>query len=80
MNWLIKKLADDNTYFPIFVSVLGTYAVVCCILMSFVLSIFPDHIGQATFLAVCGAIALAYLGRLTNRWASDKLNQTNDVK
>lgn len=80
MNWLINKLADDNTYFTMFVAVLGVYAVASCIIMSFVLSIFPDHIGQATFLTFVGAMVLAYLGRLTHKWAYNKVNQNNDLQ
>ena len=80
MNWLINKLASEKTYFPIFMGALSIYAALACITMSYVLNNFPARIGQTAFLFFGGSVVLGYLGRLTHNWASNKVNQDNDLQ
>lgn len=74
MNWLLKKLANDDSYFKIFMGILTIYALLGCVLVNWVCDIYPHQTARIIFLLFLGAIGLAYGGRMVNNLAYCKLN------
>jgi hypothetical protein len=66
MNWLIKKLANESTYFPIFLAALSIYAMVGCLVVRLTIDAHPGAIARIIFVFMFGATLVAYGGRVVH--------------
>jgi hypothetical protein len=73
MNWLIKRLANESTYFPIFLAVLAVYAMIGCVVVHWIANYHLLAIKPAVFLFLFGSAVVAYGGRLAHNLAYAKL-------
>jgi hypothetical protein len=74
MNWLINKLAKEETYFPTFLAALCLYSFLGCVTVNLMVSYYPAATKVTMFLLMLGAIALAYGSRLAHNLAYAKVN------
>jgi len=64
-----KKLAHENSYFPIFLIVLTIYSLICCLVTDLITKSFPNWWGFSCLMSFLGAIALAIIGRAIHHHA-----------
>lgn len=81
MNWLLRKLAQEETYFPIFLGVLTLYAVLGCVVFGLVANYLPKAAGVTATMFMIGAGLVAVGMRMTHNLAYAKVNGVhNDDK
>lgn len=73
MNWLIKKLANESTYFPIFLGALSLYALIGCLVVRLTIENHPNAIPRIIFVFMFGATLVAYGGRVAHNLAYAKV-------
>jgi hypothetical protein len=78
MNWLLNKLANEKTYYPIFMGALCLYAFLACILVNWAVGVYPNRIARIIFLLFVGAVGLAFGGRVVNSLAYAKVNKSRE--
>lgn len=78
MNWLIKRLANEAHYFPIFLAVLIAYALLGCLVVHWVIGAHPGVTKIIIFLFMMGATAVAYAGRVAHNLAYAKVNKEHN--
>lgn len=73
--WLLTTLANERTYWPLFMGVLSVYAVVGTVATGLALNYFPGYVRLLSCLFVGGAVLLAYCSRMAATLAYAKLNE-----
>lgn len=78
MNWLLVKLSNDKTYFPIFMGVLSLYAIGGCFLTNWMVDNHPEWTAKVIFLLFFGGIGLAYGSRVVHNFAYAIVNGSHE--
>jgi uncharacterized membrane protein len=77
-NYIIKALANDKQYFPIFLTVIGLYSLIGCIFVYFGTTYLPSFTGIICLLFMAGSFLLAYLMRVAHNFAYARVNKSHD--
>jgi hypothetical protein len=78
MNWLIKRLADEKTYFPLFLSSLLIYGLLACLVVSWSLDHCPQWVGRITLLSLIGSMGIGFGARVAHNLAYAKVHSSDN--
>jgi hypothetical protein len=77
-QWLVRKLADENTYFPMFLGAMCIYAMIGVVLFGLTANY---NIGAAKYVAILflfGAAGMGVGGRIVHTLCYAKVNGNKD--
>jgi hypothetical protein len=77
VNWLTKKVADEKTFYAVFLTALFIYGVIACFITAIVGSYFPTVVGKVIFCLLGGTFFVAYVARVAHNLAYAKVNNDN---
>ena len=82
MNWFIKKLADESTYFPMFLGTLTIYACACVAMIVVSSAYHPQDTIIWIAASFIGSVMIGVVARLAHVWAYNKVvsSENNDTK
>jgi len=78
MNWLIKRFADEKTYYPLFLSALVIYGLLACLAVGWSLDHYPQWVGRITLLSLVGSLGMGFAARVLHNLAYAKVHSNGE--